>query len=267
VTGDRVAQAARGLPWDSWRKRLDHLGFHVAIAHRGRAVYSQGFGDDGRGRPPTGRTLFNAQSITKMLTAAAIGRLVDRGRLDLDATVATYLPALEGSDLGAATVAQLLSHTTGITEAPWSLQTGYPGVGLVNYAGRLRFLEAEEPAGELASYNSRVYAAAGAIVERLSGRSYPQFMRSEVFEPLGDAPVADRRRAVLPLAALRADVLLREEGRRCPDAPRHGGGHRHLPAAMVSARPLAVPLPERGGDVPATRLAGVGRQPAPSWAA
>ena len=69
------------------------IGVQVAAYHRGRLVVDAwgGLADPASGRPVDGETLFNVYSVTKAVAATAVHMLVDRGRLDYDAPVATLV--------------------------------------------------------------------------------------------------------------------------------------------------------------------------------
>jgi CubicO group peptidase (beta-lactamase class C family) len=129
-------------------------------------------------------------SDTKAMTATLIARLVERGRLKWDTTLAEVFPDLAPRfhpDVRTITVLQLLSHRSGLPANP----------DLVKYGGadgpkeRLRVLENElgkTPAhkpGTHFEYSNLGYAIAGAVAEQITGKSWEQAVRDEVFGPLG----------------------------------------------------------------------------------
>ena len=76
-------------------------GLALAVVQRGRVVYARGFGVtcvEPHGQPVTPETLFRIGSVTKPLTGSVVMRLVDRGKLDLDAPVRAYVPWFTISD-------------------------------------------------------------------------------------------------------------------------------------------------------------------------
>jgi CubicO group peptidase (beta-lactamase class C family) len=96
-------------------------GVSVAVIHKGKLEWARGFGvARAGGSPVTPNTLFQAASISKPITALAVLRLVDSGKLNLDTDVNEYLKSwrIPGSEFTAktkVTLRELLSHTAGIT--------------------------------------------------------------------------------------------------------------------------------------------------------
>ena len=129
-------------------------------------------------------------SDTKAMTATLVAKLVEQGRLKWESTVAEVFPDLAaGFDSGARsiTVLQLLSHRSGLK----------PNPDLVVYGGtdgakeRLRVVKDElskappHKPGAHYEYSNLGYSIAGAIIEKITGKSWEQAMRDEVFGPLG----------------------------------------------------------------------------------
>ena len=99
------------------------VGMALALVQGGEVVYARGFGAtsvEDAGLPITPSTLFCIGSISKTLTATLVMRLVEQGKLDLDAPVMSYLPGFTFSEpaLGKrVTLRHVLSHTTGLPSA------------------------------------------------------------------------------------------------------------------------------------------------------
>ena len=132
------------------------------------------------------RTLFLAGSITKTYTATAVMRLVEAGRIDMDAPVRTYLPGLQLSDpdvAAAVTTRQLLNHTAG-WRGDFIDDTGDGDDALASYVERMRGLPRLHPPGELASYNNAAFNLAGHLVACVTGQTYEAAVRCLVLEPL-----------------------------------------------------------------------------------
>ena len=130
----------------------------------------------------------------KAMTATLMARLVEKGRLKWETTVAEVFPDLApgfGAEARTITVLQLLSHRSGLK----------PNPDLVAYGGpdgpkeRLRLVKDElsrapkHKPGKRFEYSNLGYSIAGAITEKLTGKSWEQAMRDEVFGPLGMANV------------------------------------------------------------------------------
>ncbi|MEQ8262047.1 serine hydrolase domain-containing protein [Pseudohaliea sp.] len=139
--------------------------------------------------PTTVGTAYAIGSITKTFTGLAVAQLVDAGRIELDATVADYLPDYAGPGR-VATVAQLLTHSSGIP----SYNTEIPGVreALSRNAwtrDELVALFEELPLnfepGERFSYSNSGYYLLGLIIETVTGTDYYSYLQAQVFEPLG----------------------------------------------------------------------------------
>jgi CubicO group peptidase (beta-lactamase class C family) len=132
-------------------------------------------------------TLYLIGSITKVWTATLVMRLVDEGRVDLDAPVRTYLPDLRLADEAAAasiTVRQLLSHTSGIDE-DMELYTGRGDDCIERYVEACATLAQLHPPGEIYSYCNSGMLLAGRLVEVLTGGTYDEALRRLIVEPLG----------------------------------------------------------------------------------
>lgn len=132
-------------------------------------------------------TLFQIGSTTKTVTATVLMRLLERGKVDLDARVRSYLPGLVLADRDAAervTVRHLLSHTAG-----WAgdhfIDTGDGDDALAAYVVSMATLKQVAPVGELWSYNNAAFVLAGRVVEAVTGTTYEQAARALVLEPLG----------------------------------------------------------------------------------
>jgi CubicO group peptidase (beta-lactamase class C family) len=132
-------------------------------------------------------TLFQFGSTGKTFTATAIMRLVDRGRVDLEATVRTYVPELKLKDEDVAqrvTVLHLLNHTAG-WQGDFFPDTGEGDDALAKYVEKMADLEQEFPLGATAAYNDVALSLAGRVIEKVTGETFEQAIKSLLFEPLG----------------------------------------------------------------------------------
>lgn len=162
-------------------------GAVVVIGRRDSLLYARGYGhytwQPGSSVPNPDSTFWDIASITKVVgTASAVMRLVDAGRLDLDAPVRRYLPRFSGGLKDQVTVRMLLDHTSGLRSyAP-----------LFKHArSRERAVEllyTERPnrrPGDLAVYSDLNAIFLGLVVESVSQLPLDRFVTREVFEPLG----------------------------------------------------------------------------------
>jgi CubicO group peptidase (beta-lactamase class C family) len=137
--------------------------------------------------PVDERTLFQIGSTGKTYTSTAILRLVEDGKIDLDAPVRTYVPELKLKDEQVArdvTVLQLLNHTAG-WDGDFFENTGEGDDALDRYVARMETIEQVTPLGATVSYNNASLAIAGLILEKVTGKMYEQVIRESILEPLG----------------------------------------------------------------------------------
>ncbi len=169
----------------------DQPSMAVAVAIGGEVVWEEGFGwaDRGRRIAATEHTMYSLASISKPITATGLMVLVERGLVDLDAPANDYLgPAkIDGRawDAARATVRRVASHTAGL---PLHYQFFYEDEPYrrphMDETIR-RYANLVTAPDERWNYSNLGYGILDYIIERVSGQSYPDFMRDEVFQPLG----------------------------------------------------------------------------------
>ncbi len=128
-------------------------------------------------------TIYDAASLTKIIaTTTAVMQLVERGKLDLDAPVARYLPAFAQHGKGIVTLRHLMTHMSG-------LRPGIPTTpAWTAYAGAINRACAEELRSVPGSgfvYSDINYIVLGELVRLVSGRTLDVYTRDEIFSPLG----------------------------------------------------------------------------------
>jgi CubicO group peptidase (beta-lactamase class C family) len=165
-------------------------GLAVAVSRHGETIFSKGFGvrDVISEEPVTPRTVFGTASVTKSFTALAIMKLCSQGLLRVDDAVVKHLPqfAVPGvDDVNKIKVHHLLSHTTGVP--PLRRRQDIEG-----FDGHLEFIAHEEfhllgEPGEYLSYSNDLFLLLGAIIERLSGKKYRNYIQEEIIDQLGMA--------------------------------------------------------------------------------
>ncbi len=165
----------------------DVPGVAVGILHQGETA-SAGFGVTSVENPlaVTAGTLFQIGSITKTFTGTAIMRLAEMGKLDLEATVRTYVPDFKVSDEAAAsgaTIRHLLTHMGGWVGDLFE-DTGAGDDALANYVANMASLDQLAPLGTVWSYNNSGFSLAGYIIETVTGRSYQAALKELVLGPL-----------------------------------------------------------------------------------
>lgn len=154
-------------------------GAAVAVVRDGEIVHEAGYGEDSGGGRLTEYTRLRIGSVSKSFTAFAVLRLVDEGRVALDAPVKRYLPDFAPSD--AITVRHLLSHTSGL---PNPAIVG-PARSLAEGADRVGGWSLSTKPGTSYTYSNANYWLAARIVEQVSGQNFNAYLADEIFAPLG----------------------------------------------------------------------------------
>lgn len=167
-------------------------GCSVGVDVDGQLVVQKGFGmaDLERGVPNRGDTIFEAGSVSKQFTAAAVLLLARDGKLSLDDPIRRYLPELPEYETPV-TIRQMLNHTSGLRD--WGSVAGIAGwprttrvhthAHVLDIMSRQRALNF--PAGTRWSYSNSGYNLAAMLVSRVSGMPFTEFTRRRIFEPLG----------------------------------------------------------------------------------
>ncbi len=144
-----------------------------------------GHADGAKTRPWESDTIVNVFSTTKMMAALSTLLLVDRGKLDLDAPVASLWPEFAQQGKQEIPVRQLLSHTSGLPgwDTPISIET------LFDWDESVSLLAAQKPwwePGTQSGYHAITHGyLLGEVVRRVSGDTIGQFFREQIAEPLG----------------------------------------------------------------------------------
>jgi len=160
-------------------------GAALVIGRRDTVFFKKGYGHlTWSGTSPVveaDSTLYDLASLTKVLaTTTSLMILVDRGKVSLDAPVATYVPEFHGTGTGAITVRHLLTHTSG-------LRPTLPLHNATSDSAALRMVFDATPVvppGSRVVYSDLNAILLGEIVHRASGEPLDVFARREVFVPL-----------------------------------------------------------------------------------
>jgi CubicO group peptidase (beta-lactamase class C family) len=187
-------------------------GAAVLVVRDGKIEHQAGYGlaDVERGTPITAETLFHLGSTGKQFTALAVMLLKEEGKLSYDDPIGKHLPEL--SRLGeAVTIRRLLHHTSGMPNsypALYAIAELNDGKRLPTNADSLLILskwgEPRFPPGERFAYSNTGYDVLGAMIERISGKSFEDFVRTRIFDPLEmnkTFSMPDPKRLVDPLRA------------------------------------------------------------------
>ena len=169
--------------------RDEMVGAEVFILHRGVVLLHRAYGwkDRESRKPMELDSFFAIRSMTKPLTGMAAQLLIDEGKLELDASVATYLPSFDNEASRSITVRHLLTHRSGLPVG-FSAAMGKP---LAEYSGLRELADqsgATGPAflpGSRFLYSDAGSDALGAIVAEVAGHPLAEFIQERVLEPLG----------------------------------------------------------------------------------
>jgi CubicO group peptidase (beta-lactamase class C family) len=189
-------------------------GAVLVVGRSDTVLYARGYGRlgwNGPGRPDPGATLWDLASLTKVVaTTGAVMTLVDRGRLELEAPVARYLPRFTGGDRERVTVRMLLDHTSGLPAYRPLYRTAR---GRDDAIDRLFEVPLETGPGIRAKYSDLNAILLGLVVEQVTGVSLARFATEAVFQPLGM-----RRTTFAPEVSDRTDVApsITHHGRPAP---------------------------------------------------
>ena len=161
----------------------------VLVGTNGKVVFEKAYGmaDEEWNVPNTTTTKFRIASLSKQFTAACVLLLQERGRLKLRDSVSRYLPGLPEA-WQSITIHQLLTHTSGIPN-----YTDSPQLARINRTGatpqEMIALVADKPLdftpGTRWHYTNTGYILLGMMIEKISGQSYADFLKTNIFEPLG----------------------------------------------------------------------------------
>ncbi len=219
-------------------------GAALAVTRNGKLVHARGYGfaDVEKKRPIEPAALFRIASISKPLTAVAVMRLVDQGKVKLDDPVLKYVrlkPHLEnGSELDprwkSITVRHCLQHTGG-----WDRQKSYDPIGVprriadtlgtkppVPHDDVIRYMMGRKldfDPGDRYAYSNLGYLLLGRVIETASGEKYEKHVRRKVLKPLGITTTQLGR--VLPENRAKGEVLYYDAKRAtgiCLYSPRAG---------------------------------------------
>lgn len=184
----------------SWGPAFQYSGY-VHLQSGDQVLFSRGYGyaDHATSRANTVDTSFRIGSVTKQFTAAAILLLQEEGALKVTDTISAHLPDYPAEVAGTVTIHQLLNHTSGIpsyTSLEIFESRDKPHT-VDELMASFRDLPLELEPGSEWSYSNSGYVVLGAIIEKASGMTYAEFLRTRLFEPSGmnDTVVGDAESA------------------------------------------------------------------------
>ncbi len=164
-------------------------GAAVLVAKNGKPVFRKGYGmanlELGVANEP--HMVYRLGSITKQFTAVSILMLCEQGKLDLDDEITKFLPEYP-THAHRITIYHLLNHTSGIksyTSMPEWMQVMRKDLTVDEMIDIFKNQPMEFAPGDKWNYNNSAYVLLGAIIEKVSGMTYAEFVQMNIFEPLG----------------------------------------------------------------------------------
>jgi D-alanyl-D-alanine carboxypeptidase len=157
----------------------------VLIAHEGEILLLRAMGPMNEdGDPNTTDTRFALASTSKTFTAAAVVQLADRGLLNLDDPVSTYLPDYPEAMIQGVTIRHLLTHTSGLGSF------NYEDIRPLTTIDEMLLKPIEPPAfspGTDFRYSNGGFVLLGAVIEQVSGQTFWEYLDEHIFRPAGMA--------------------------------------------------------------------------------
>ena len=169
----------------------DRFSGVVQLAKDGRPIFQQAYGlaDKPSQRKTTMDSIYAIGSMGKMFTAAAVAQLVDQGKISFDDPVGKFLPDYPNQDVrGKVTISELLTHTSGLSDFLGRRTPEMKKSGVKRAAEYVALFQNDplrfEP-GKGWGYSNAGFALLGAIIEKVSGQSYFNYIREQIFKPAG----------------------------------------------------------------------------------
>lgn len=209
------------VPYEEMTRNLDSLfqsrfaqnepGACVIVTLHDSIIYDHSFGmallpghESPEGTPITDETMFNICSVSKQFSAIALLKLQEEGKISLDDPVKKYFPQFQADFFNEITLANLLSHTSGLpdarprTEEEWKAYTAQNKTQFTKVEDFKRFCEVEESVrffehldyltfkpGTQYEYQNPTFQLAELIVEQVTGQNFESWMKENIFQPAG----------------------------------------------------------------------------------
>lgn len=163
----------------------------ISLVNAKGVIWTGTFGlvDSATGQVATDSTLFGIGSLSKLIAALAVMKLVERNVINLDTPLVTYVPnfTMLSPDYKKITVRMLLNHSAGIPGTDYRnalIRSNYPGY-LNQVMQTISQSHLKAPPGYMNVYCNDCYTLVEALIKATTGKDYAQFIQEEVFIPLG----------------------------------------------------------------------------------
>lgn len=162
----------------------------IALVDANHIIWSQSFGiaDFSTQQAPNENTMFGTGSVSKVIATIAVMKLVEKGVIDLDTRVVTYLPNFKMASEGykSITVRMLLNHSSGFPGTDY--RNGLIRHRVPRYLDQvlqtLSQAKLNAPPGYMSVYCNDGFTVVEALIEAISGKTYAQFVQDEILSPL-----------------------------------------------------------------------------------
>lgn len=171
------------------RYKNEKSGASILISKKGKIIYSKQFGmaDVEKNISITENTKFMIGSITKQFTAAAILILQEQGKLNVSESLGNSLPEFASSNYAEVTIESLLTHTSGVpsdNDAKVISKNFKKNIAPQDIANAIKNESLLFKPGEKYDYSNNGYILLGLVIEKVSGLSYAEFLKKNIFKPL-----------------------------------------------------------------------------------
>lgn len=175
---------------ESGREEWEIPGMAIGIVKNGEVIYAKGFGEKqlGSGEKVDANTVFSIASVSKNMTAAALGILVDEGKINWDDKITQHIPWFQMSDswvTNEMTIRDALTHQVGLGRVLGNRLQFMTENTRDSVLYRVRYMDLEAPFRSKFVYNNVMYSLAGQIIEYTDGRTWDDFLKEQLFQPLG----------------------------------------------------------------------------------
>lgn len=188
TASSREVTAGTWRSFDRWlasRSATEEFSGTALVAKGGQLLLAAGYGmadRDARIRN-TARTKFSVASIGKLFTAVAIAQLVEQHKLSFDDTIGNYVTGFAPAVADHVTIAELLDMTSGLGDE--ALSSANPPTTIAGLLGLIDKEPLQFTPGSRFVYSNDGYILLGAIIERVSRRSYGEYLDEHIFKPAG----------------------------------------------------------------------------------
>jgi len=194
LSSSLFGQGALPENFDSWvessRQDWNIPGMAIGIVKDGKVIYAKGFGEKrlNSGEAVDANTIFSIASVSKNMTAAALGILVDEGKISWDDKIIQHIPWFQLKDPWVTqelTIRDALTHRVGLGRILGNRLQFMTESSRDSVLYRMRYMELEKPFRSAFVYNNLMYSLVGQIIEHVDGRTWDEFLKERLFTPLG----------------------------------------------------------------------------------